>query len=314
MKNTKIKQAFFLFVVSQVAALSLATSNVHAFGGRRPSAPSNGIGTQAFPARVVSVGTIYDTAFKLPDSRGMNVDMKKVLPVMLATQATEAGDKIRIASLEAPASRYVITGGLTSFVAEVNGFGITFGYKPSNGGDVGNGQLTGGEGKVDVRIGELEMDFHIVDTQSNQIVVAKFASANDLGVSLHAQVDFSQYQTALDFTRDSPIGKVIRRAMTKVIQKMTEDPKTNFYMDWSSKLAGVNLDLKRVFFNAGMVDSIQDGNVFTVYDGNVRLGEIKVEKADRASSTAYFVNDKDDKLLKSARAGDDVRVYFKEAP
>ncbi|MBI2606151.1 MAG: hypothetical protein HYW49_08740 [Deltaproteobacteria bacterium] len=298
-----------VFLVLTIFLVSSAGGTAHAMGKKRRAQD-----TQAFPVRTVSVGRIYDTGFKLPDGRNQ-VNMQQALPILLATQIADGSDKIRVAALGGTPARYVISGGVTSFVAEVADFGVTFGYKPGTG-DVGNGSLQGANGKVDVRIGELEMDFHVVDTSvtPNVVVVAKFASARDLGVKLEATMDFGDIDLGARFVYDSPVTKFFRRALKKIVERMSEDPQTNFRMDWEAALTRVDFDLKRVFFEAGLRDGIEPRNVFTVYDGDRRIGEIRVERAELDQSSAFFKDDADGRLLKSSRQGDPVRVFFKQAP
>ncbi len=302
------RTAGFLFVL-MTAVMLITAEPAHALGKKRRAQD-----TQAFPVRTVSVGRIYDTGFKLPDGR-TQVNMQQALPILLATQIADGSDKIRVAALGSAPSRYVISGGVTSFVAEVADFGVTFGYKPGTG-DVGNGSLQGANGKVDVRIGELEMDFHIVDTSvtPNVIVVAKFAAARDLGVQLEASMDFGDIDLGARFVYDSPVTKFFRRALKKIVERMSADPQTNFRMDWEATLTRVDFNLKRVFFGAGLRDGIEPRNVFTVYDGNRRMGEIRVERAEIDESSAFFKDDADGRLLESSRQGDPVRVFFKQAP
>ena len=235
----------------------------------------------------------------------------------MRSEITEkSGYKFSVTGPDVPAARYVITGGVTSFVAEIATLGITFGYKPQ--GDVGQGGLTGGEGKVKVRIGQLEMDFQIVDTQTGVVVVAKHASANDFGIDLEAEVDFNSSDWGplnARFIYDSPLTPFFRKVLGRVISKMAEDPHTNFMMDWQTQVTRLNLSKKKLSIGTGMRGGIVTNNVLSVYDREANhIGEIKVESADMESSTAAFKDDDDGRKLQASQIGDDVKIFFKEIP
>lgn len=307
-----IKKTSYSVLVSSVVLMIITNSqNAYSFGKKRVDPNAD---TQAFPARVVSLGKIYETGFKLPDGKSV-VDFEQSLPIVIATTFTDFNDKIRIADLNTPPSHYVLNGGVTSFDANVVGLNVRFGYKPGVG-DIGQGTIPSGTGTVGVKLNEFTMDFHIVDTESSPptIIAAKFASAKELKIDLKVDIDFGQYQGGLDFVYNSPVTAVFRRLIRKVVDKMVEDPRTNFYMDWFGSISKVDYDNNTLFINAGMRQGIGQNNVFTVYDGTNRIGEIRVDRLELDQSLAHYKDDTQNTMLKSTKSGDSVRIFFGKSP
>ncbi len=305
--RTRRKYGFAVFI------FTLISMNAFAFGKKRVDPNAD---TQAFPARTISLGKIYNTGFKLPDGK-TQVDFQQALPIVIATTFTDFNDKIRIADLNNPPSstRYVVNGGVTSFVAEVAGLNIVFGYKPQIG-DIGVGKLTGGEGKVKVVVSEFEMDFQIVDTQASPptIIVAKYASARDVSVKLEFNIDFGQIQAGLDFVYNSPATETFRRLIRKVVDKMVQDPRTNFYLDWTGLVSKVDYDNHTLMINSGMRQAVGQNNVFTVYNGSDRIGEIRIDRLELDQAQAHFKDDDQFVKLNSTKAGDNLKVFFEKSP
>ena len=158
---------------STVLALALVTAAIalptpgHAFGSKPPSPPAQPAETQAYPTRDIAFGAFLPTVFTLPDGK-TKVDMSVELPDLVLTQLTQSQKVLRATEASAapgpaggaPAPRYVLKGGLTSFEANNVTNSITFGYAPGVG-DIGGGVLTGAEGTLTFNVGALEMDFHI---------------------------------------------------------------------------------------------------------------------------------------------------------
>ncbi len=318
----------------------LFPDRAHPFGKKRKTVeqPTE---TQAYPARYIAIGKLYDANFTLPDGK-TKVDSSVALPQILITEMSNskkfrpiapimncvglALDAVAFTSSESSSckssgnftdvasTRYVFRGGITSFEANIFSLGIKFGWKPGQ--DINSGNLKGGEGKVTLNVSELGMDFFIEDTAHIQrpVVIAKNASARELGLTLDVDIDFGSIETGVDFVWNSPVTPIFRSLIRKVINKMIQDPRTNFFLDWEANVIGVDLELKHLIFNAGLWDEVAAKNIFTVYDGLKRIGEIKVLNADHNNSSASFKDDSSDHLLKSVRQGDAVRLYFKETP
>ncbi|MEW6057444.1 MAG: hypothetical protein AB1540_12600 [Bdellovibrionota bacterium] len=303
-----IVAAAFCFVLTPSLAL--------AFGKKRkePAPPSV---TQAYPTRVISIGRFLDTPFLLPDGK-TRVDMGLLLPELARTEVTQATNKFRVSAQAGEGNgtlaRFVLRGGITSFEATSTSANIRFGYKPGLG-DLASGVLSGAEGTLSFAIGSLGIDFHIIDTERQEVVAVGKGSALTGNGKLEVSLDFKDIKSGADFVFNSPMSKVFRAAMRKAIDQMAKDPNTNFFMDWGATVTKVNYDLKRIFFGAGARDEIKPGNVFTLYDNaSMRIGEALVYETQHDQSVAAMRDDADQRLLRSVRAGDQVKIYYSEGP
>lgn len=306
------------FLTSVLLLCSLSTlSEVHAFSKKRPKPqpqPTSPAESQAYPTRVISFGKFLSTPFTLPDGK-TKIDMSVMLPELLLTEMHQAQNKLRArgtAPIEGPEpDRFVLKGGITAFEASTMTGQITIGWKPGVG-DIGNGIVSGAEGKVTLNVGVLDMDFHIVDTQRQQVVAVGRGHAVPAGLGAAVTVDFGFIQTGADFVYRSPMAPLFRKAAREAVLQMARDPQTNFLMDWDAEVSRVLPEVGRVFFNAGARDDIHPGNVFTVYDSDfMRLGEVKVQSVEHESSGATYEDDPNGKLLGNTRVGDAVKIYFK---
>ncbi len=304
-----------------LVVIALPTTG-HAFGKKAPKPPAPPAETQAFPTRDILFGKFLPTVFTLPDGK-TKVDMSVELPDLLLTQLTQSQKVLRVTDATAAATdagegatpaRYVLKGGLTSFEANNVTNSITIGYAPGVG-DIGGGVLTGAEGTLSFNVGSLEMDFHIVDTQRQEVVAVGKGSALTGGVGLTVDLNFGGIKVADDFIYRSAMTPHFQKAARDAILQMARDPNTNFLMDWSAQITNVNLTLGTLFFNSGARDQLSVGNMFTLYDNNsMRIGELRVQTVEHEQSSAVFKNDSDGKLLNSARNGDAVKIFFKSAP
>jgi hypothetical protein len=322
---TNLKKGIFMTLTRSllisILCFTLFPAPSHAFGKKKPSAPSEPADTQSYPTRVVSFGPFIDTPFTLPDGKTL-IDVKSLLPLLVLTEMQQATNRLRGRGVIAPGSdnenkdRYELRGGITSFEASAFSGSISFGYKPGAG-DIGHGVLVGGEGKVSFKIGSLGMDFNIVDNQRHEVVAVGRGSALSGGVDLTVDLDFGVIKTPVDFVFNSPMTPIFRAAARNAILQMANDPNTNFFMDWDAQVTKIDMNLKRIFFNAGARDGIAASNVFTVYDDHeMRLGEIKVDGnvLDHDQAGAYFKADPNSTLINSTRIGDSVKIFFKDVP
>jgi hypothetical protein len=306
----------FALVVLLILTASVFPEPARAFGKKKPPVdPNNPTETQAYPTRMVSLGKFLETNFMLPDGK-TKVDMSVQLPELIVTEMAHVTTKLRARGTQSGSDggRYVFSGGITSFEANNNSMGITIGYKTGVG-DIGTGPANGVTGKVTLDVSSMQMDFHIVDTQRNEVVAVGRGSGLVNGINAHVDVDFGAIDSAADFVHRSAMAPVFRKAIDDAIKQMASDPRTNFYMDWSANVTTLQPSLKRIFFNAGMRDDITAGNVFTIYDNsNMRLGEAKVLNAEMEQSAAVYQDDSGDKLFNSTKAGDKVKIFFKGVP
>lgn len=252
----------------------------------------------------------------LPDGK-TRVDMSVMLPELILSEMVQSQNKLRprdATPVDDDKDRYILKGGLTSFEAENLKFSVKIGYKPGQG-DVGSGSLVGVNGKVAFTIGTMEMDFHIIDTKRHEVVAVGYGSALTGGGTIGVELDFGVIKTPMDFVYNSPMAPHFRKAVREAVLKMANNPWTNFLMDWTSSVLRVNRELGSIFFSSGARDGIEVNNVFTIYDrDDIRIGEVKVRSAEHEQSSAAFKDDSTGKLLESVRAGDSVKIFFKDTP
>lgn len=324
-----IAKKFFTFVSSITVfcsiVLGLYSAEVHAFGSKRSNPVSTEPpDTQAYPTRLVVMGEFFNTPISLPNEEKTIVDLKSLLPLLVVTEMSQVTSKIRVRASgqpnvaidrSLPENRFELRGGITSFEASAFSGGVRFGYKPGIG-DISNGAtLTGAQGSVTFKIGTLGMDYHIVDHQRKEVVAVGRGNAVVGGVDLNVTLNFGDIETAADFVYRSPMTPIFRSAAREAILQMVNDPATNFYMDWTGSVTRLNFDFGKIFLNVGARDSIGLSNVFTVYDASdMRLGEIKVNSVEHEQSSAFFKNDSNQKILRSVRVGDRVKIYFPFVP
>lgn len=301
-------------------ALLAEPISARAMAPKPPTPPAPAPDSQAYPRRLISFGPLLNTPFMLPDGK-TRVDMGVALPDLLITEMNKRQNKIRARDISSVAGvsgqltdRLILKGGITAFEASNMTGSITIGYRPGVG-DIGNGTLTDAQGGITFNVGILDMDFRIVDTVLNETVAVGHGSATPFGVHPSVSLDFNSIHTGIDFVYNSPMSPLFRKAINDAFYDMANNPNTNFYTFWKSSITGVNMDLKRVFFNSGQRDDVKVNDVFTVYDENlVHLGEIKVLGNDMDSSSASYKDDSNGRLLGSTRVGDNVKIYYKNPP
>ncbi len=321
-----LRSGFALFMAG---SLSIVATDVYGFGSKRKDpAPSNPkppqlSGTQAFPSRRVSFGNFYKSHFILPDGK-TNVDLSVLLPELVLTSMTQATTKFRPGIMNhitedgvvppEPEDRFILRGGVTAFEAEIVNFNIRIGYKPGVG-NISTGKVPEGKGELRVKIGQLDMDFYILDTVTKEVVAVGKANSKTAGIQGEISIEFDKFKTAADFMYKSPMANVFRKVATRALTEMVKDPKTNFFMYWGATVGHVDPAAKIMMFDAGQRSDIAVGNVFSVYDNSkMRLGEVRVTETDFETSTAVFQNDTTGRLINSTRDGDTVKIYFFSVP
>lgn len=309
-----------LFIFTCVAY----TQEANAFGKRRvltrkPAATPAASDTQAYPARTVSIGTLYDAQFFLPDGK-TKVDSGLALKEILLTEISRATAKLHVEGLEIPASepgsenqRFVIRGGITAFEANLTEWGLRFGYQRGTG-DIGEGTAIGLNGEAKVQVGRLEVDFYIFDKKRREIVGVGSGDARLLGLNLNITANFDDLETGMDFVRQAKVAAIFRSVVREAISNLVKSPRTNFLMDWERTVSAVDVDTHVLFFGAGTRDDIKVGDLFEIYDGNFPVGVVRVNTVGRDNAKASYKDDESGALLRGTREGDRVLIYFKETP
>ncbi|MGE4232934.1 MAG: hypothetical protein AB7F43_06340 [Bacteriovoracia bacterium] len=311
-----------------------------AFGSKRketkkPAQPAQTV-TQGYPTRVVSMGKMRPTPFLLPDGQ-TKVDAAIYMPDLVTTELSKKTTKLRSRGALSPDpvdcttgktvtgafhDRFVLCGGISAFEANIFSAGVTIGYQPGIG-DVGKGfDLSNAQLKGTLTIGQLEMDFHIYDTLKGQVVAVGKGDALMGRGTLNIEIDFTKIHSDWDFVYNSPMAPIFRDVIDQAVKAMVKDPKTNFYMDWESKVVEVNRDMGVLFMDTGLRDDIAVNNLFSVYDHNgFRIGEAKVTEVQNGKSILRMGNRsgnngfaEDLRLINSVDMNDSVQIYYFTIP
>jgi hypothetical protein len=309
-------------VGSLFAVLMVQSPSGFAFGPARPTVnphPANSLGNQAAPQRVISIGTMYNVAFTLPN--GTEMDLNTDIPQWLPTTNSTGTSAFEFSAN--PGNRYVITGGLME-VAANSGVSIQFGYQPGTGSIIPSGtSVTGATASLAFNVSTLDVAFNIDDTMQStqQAIVGASASKNDYSFTLSGTLNLDSTTTDLTYFLNSDFGLMIQKALTNVIDKITTSTNYNQKLAWQTAVTNVSTTANQVTIgsetdanqSAGIANGIYVGDVFTVHDSSVselRIGEIKIVSADQTTATGVFVGDTNNKLLNSTQVGDTVKIYF----
>lgn len=284
-----------------------------AFGRRRKVVEPDPVvtGQQAIPFRHAELTHVTVPAFYLPN--GTRADFNADLDTIFATTInTSRHLRTREGGIGQP-SRVVIVGGVTSLEIDVLQFGVKIGWNRS--GPIPVSGIADFNGEVDMRISNLTMDFRIYDRVTGNVYVADYTNESLSNLKLQFKVNLANIVGNVDLLYKTKVAEALRQGMTDILAKMESN--SNFHLiPWEAGITGVNQDSRLVAFNAGDVQGVRVGDLYTLYshceanDANCferYLADVRVTRVGPQSAEAVAHTDSDS--VANAYLGD--KVYVK---
>ena len=230
--------------------LLLVSTTSSGFGGKSPEE------YQATPYRYVQLSRVTVPPFYLPSGR--RVDMNSDLGAIIETEINQS-EYFRSGGSD---SRLVISGGVTSMEMDVTQLNIRFGWNPNGALPIFPGRIV--EGEFDLRLSTLSMDFKIFDKYTGETYVASYTNENISELNFKVKVNLLNLQSTLDLLTKTKLTEAIRKATRDVLENISEHP--NFhYIPWNAHVLHVNEAKDSLFFNAGVLQGVKEGDIFSAY-------------------------------------------------
>ncbi|RYZ96815.1 MAG: hypothetical protein EOP11_22910 [Proteobacteria bacterium] len=301
-------------------ALTLATTeDAHAFGAKpaEPTlpapipAPAAPIINQAKPYRYLELAKVTVPSFYLPN--GSRVDYNIDLNSLIQTKINESRYlRTRLSTPEA-APRLIVTGGITSFEADVVGANVKIGF--NKGGVLVPGQAITGEATI--RLTAMSMDFLIYDriTKATRLSASTDQSLSNL--KLEVKVNLANIDGSLDLFYKQVLSQAVGRATADVMKKL-EDRSDFDSVYWAASITGKDESAGIVGLSLGAADNVRVGDLYSIYTAcspaeeaagqcfSRFLADVRVLRAGQNSAEAKAYSESDS--LVKIQAGDRVEV------
>ncbi|MBC7690913.1 MAG: hypothetical protein H7222_04035 [Methylotenera sp.] len=300
------------------------SSPTHAAGKPRPQPTPDPVKvpamTQPSPVHPVHLLEVGTQAFHLPN--GAKIDLTADLPQILETSIS-ATPNFRVVNstlsngpLISPVAdpcvpHLELKAAITSLDLNVAGVGIKFGYSPTG----ETGTVTNMNGKVQLNVGLLAMDFSVRSCLNGQCetAVATYTTHATTDVSGQIEIDFGQIKTGTDFLFKTALGKLIRSSMDAGMQKLAASP----YLDrlpWKTSVTFFDPNTGEVTLGAGAESNLTGRQTFGVYQEIPSAGicpayrsiaYIHTDRVDVGTSTAIIDQSFEGAIVK---VGDTIRI------
>ena len=303
-------------------ALTLATTEeARAFGAKpveptqpaptNPIPPPAPVAQQAKPYRYVELERVNVPSFFLPN--GSRVDYNIDLNALIQTKINESRYlRTRLSVPEAP-SRLAITGGITSFEADVAGTNLKIGW--NKGGVIVPGQTVTGE--VTIRLTSMSMDFLIYDRVTKATRLSASTDQTLSNLKLEVKVNLANINGSLTSFYQQVLSEAVGRATADVMKRL--ENRSDFdTVYWEAAVTGKDEAAGIIGINLGSADNIKVGDLFSIYtacsaeetaSGNCFsrfLADVRVSKAGLSNAEAKAYTESDS--LVKIQAGDRVEV------
>jgi hypothetical protein len=302
-------------------ALTLATTEeAHAFGAKpaEPTVPVNPapvqpapISQQAKPYRYLELDKVTVPSFFLPN--GSRVDYNIDLNALIQTKINESRYlRTRMSVPEAP-SRLVITGGITSFEADVAGTNLKIGW--NKGGVLVPGQTVTGEATI--RLTSMSMDFLIYDRVTKATRLSASTDQTLTNLKLEVKVNLANIDLSLNSFYQQVLAEAVGRATADVMKRLENrsDFDTVF---WQAAITGKDENAGVVGLSLGAADNVRVGDIYSIYTAcsaeetaagqcfSRFLADVRVTQVGMSSAQAKAYTESDS--LVKIQAGDRVEV------
>ena len=301
--------------------LTLSSGDAFAMGAKplptpaptptQPAPAPSPVSQQAKPYRYMELARVSVPSFFLPN--GNRADYNLDLNTLLQSQINATRYLRTVApNTEAP-PRLLITGGITSFEADVMGANLKIGF--NKGGALLPGQNISGE--VTLKVSALSMDFLIYDRVHKTTRLSSTSDQTLSKLNITAKVNLANYDGSVNLFYQEVVAKAVAQVAADALKRIED--RTDFdNLYWAMPIVGRDLDQNFIGFNAGAADNVKVGDVFSIYSacepaaeaaGNCFsrfLSDVRVYQVGQGTAQAKPFTDKD--FLSQVQVGDRVEV------
>jgi hypothetical protein len=255
------------------------------------------ISQQAKPYRYLELDKVTVPSFFLPN--GSRVDYNIDLNALIQTKINESRYlRTRMSVPEAP-SRLVITGGITSFEADVAGTNLKIGW--NKGGVLVPGQTVTGEATI--RLTSMSMDFLIYDRVTKATRLSASTDQTLTNLKLEVKVNLANIDLSLNSFYQQVLAEAVGRATADVMKRLENRS------DFDAGVVGLSL---------GAADNVRVGDIYSIYTAcsaeetaagqcfSRFLADVRVTQVGMSSAQAKAYTESDS--LVKIQAGDRVEV------
>ena len=266
---------FFAIVLLAVAVL--ATFGMVAVQGQAAGKKSGPITCEApgksnwatpHPVRPIFLGPIGTKIFQLPNGSAVNLsaDLQTMLNTVVVNESNFAPSDYSeddSSGLNSCHSHIELRSTVTHFQMDVAEVGVTFGYTP------GGAVVPGGtnvEGKVNVKVGAIAMDFSVWNCNEGRCsaVAASTSTHHSAGVNLAFEMDFGAIHTAPSFVYNTPLAEILRKIMVDGLKQLAVSSRVN-ELPWQAHVREVYSETGMLIFDAGANQRIHANEAFEIY-------------------------------------------------
>lgn len=298
-------------------ALLGAPSAALAFGTRPvvptpvPITPAEPTSQQAKPFRALELARVTVPAFYFPN--GTRADFNVDLNALIEGQVNSSRYLRTTLADPLNPSRLLLSGGITSFEADVVGMNLKIGWNKA--GVLLPGQ--GVSGEVTLRLTAMTMDFMVYDRVTKQVYLSSNTNETLSQLKLDVKVNLADVNATLEAFYKTVMSKAVQKATADIMAKL--ENKANFdTLFWEASVLGVDQADNFLALGAGAAAGLKEGDVLTVYSYCAPeeeaagqcfrrfLADVRVKRAlmNSAEATPWTASDS----LGSVRAGDRVEV------
>jgi hypothetical protein len=234
---------------------------------KKPSHPAGGAApgltlTTPFPVRSVILQQIQTKAFQLPNGSTTNLsaDLQSILNT--AVTSTTAFSPTDPFAADPCNTHLEIRSAVTSFDLDIAEVGISIGYSP----DGQMGPVTGINGSVNAKIGNIAMDFSVWECDDSKCSSVAATTANHVtaGVNLSLMIDFAMVKTGPQLIYNTSIADALRKIMMKGMFDLSASARLNA-LSWKSRVREYIPNVGVLIFDAGFQSRLAPNQAFVVY-------------------------------------------------
>jgi hypothetical protein len=207
----------------------------------------------------------------------------------------------------------VITGGITSFEADVVGANLKIGF--NKGGVIVPGQTVTGEATI--RLSALSMDFLIYDRVTKATRLSASTDQTLSNLKLEVKVNLANIDGSLDLFYKQVLSQAVAKATADVMKKL-EDRSDFDTVYWAAGITGKDESAGIVGLSLGSSDNVRVGDLYSIYTAcsaaeeaagqcfSRFLADVRVVRVGLNSAEAKAYSESDS--LVKIQAGDRVEV------
>lgn len=299
-----------LIGLSLVSLAGLGEFNLAHAMGKKKKKPAEPVLATPDPFREVVLGSVGTIPFQLPN--GTRVDLNLSLNDIYKT-SLGATDNLRETTAPDPAdpsydacAPYIrLDAAVSSFELNLTQVGVSFGYTPA-----GEKQtVTDVTGTVDVRIGNITMDFQIRRCVGNRCTTVATSYANHLTAEaeLGLKINFSEISAGTDLVTRTGLENVLRKIMVKGLVDLSRKPDISL-LPWSAIVTDSNPNHGTFMFQAGAIHRIGPKQTFEVQAVTAASGSCKVYKPVAYGHTEEVYSEASDAVVDQTFGGQEIHV------